>query len=106
MTLMQNADVTEDPNTGKPWSDREIARRCHVANSFVSKIRHEVTVFENSEQPTARTYTTRPARRPLGAFGRWERKARAWRAQRAFLRWYPVWWDRFKNASILLFLFV
>lgn len=38
------------------WSDREIARRCGVDNSFVSRLRKAVTVDE--PQPE-RTYTTR-----------------------------------------------
>ena len=40
------------------WSDREIARRCGVANSFVSSQRAALTVPENSES-AARKYTTK-----------------------------------------------
>lgn len=38
------------------WSDREIARRAGVDNSFVSRLRKDVTV---DEQQLERTYTTR-----------------------------------------------
>ncbi len=37
------------------WSDREIARKCHVSNTFVSNLRPGVTVNIDSEK----TYTTK-----------------------------------------------
>lgn len=44
------------------WSDREIARRCHVHNSFVSKIRASLSTRDSEKtapQPATRTYTTK-----------------------------------------------
>lgn len=49
------------------WSDREIARRCHVHHQMVATIRKQLTVNVHSEKPgvTAdfrcedRTYTTK-----------------------------------------------
>lgn len=49
--------LLKDEEWGK-WSDREIARRCGVDNSFASRVRRElVTVDEPQSEP--RTYTTR-----------------------------------------------
>ncbi|MFC3207194.1 DNA N-6-adenine-methyltransferase [Aquamicrobium soli] len=47
--------LLEDEEWGK-WSDREIARRCGVDNSFVSRLRKAVTVDEPQSE---RTYTTK-----------------------------------------------
>lgn len=40
------------------WSDREIARRCHVSNRFVSDLRREIVTVYNT-QSDERMYTTR-----------------------------------------------
>lgn len=50
-TLLSDAEWVQ-------WSDREIAKACSVANSFVSKIRTSL-FSENSEKPAERTYTTK-----------------------------------------------
>ena len=41
--LLQDELVSVDPSTGKPWSDREIARRCAVDHKFVAKQRTPLT---------------------------------------------------------------
>lgn len=41
------------------WSDREIAKQCHVSNTFVSQTRGSLTVNVYSEKPTERTFTTK-----------------------------------------------
>lgn len=46
----------------KNWSDHEIARRCHVSQSFVSRTRRSLMpeFSDNADsQPTNRTYTTK-----------------------------------------------
>lgn len=54
------------------WSDREIARKCGVANSFVSSVRGSL-FSENSEKSQERTYTTKhgtQAKMRTGATGK------------------------------------
>lgn len=45
------------------WSDREIARRCHVGAPLVAQVRSEVVTVRNysesDDAPTERTYTTK-----------------------------------------------
>jgi hypothetical protein len=36
---MLNAELVKLEEQGAPWSDREIARRCAVSNTYVSKLR-------------------------------------------------------------------
>jgi hypothetical protein len=48
--------LLEDEEWGK-WSDREIARRCKVSNTFVSKLRNDLTVNVDSEN--SRKYTNK-----------------------------------------------
>lgn len=49
--------LLDDPEWGA-WSDREIARRTHTSNTFVSKLRASLTVNVDSENEE-RTYTTK-----------------------------------------------
>ena len=42
--------MLQDKEWGQ-WSDREIARRCKVSNTFVSKLRTELTVNVDSDNP-------------------------------------------------------
>jgi hypothetical protein len=39
MTLLTNDLVRIDPDTGQPWSSRQIARRCNPSLTFVDKIK-------------------------------------------------------------------
>jgi hypothetical protein len=59
MTLLTNPDVANDPQTGEPWSDNQIAKLCHVSHPFVGKVRRELTCNVSSDQPTKRTYTNK-----------------------------------------------
>jgi len=54
MTLLEDAEWSA-------WSDREIARRCAVDNSTVSRMRASLLQCDSepSEPPTPRTYTTK-----------------------------------------------
>jgi hypothetical protein len=40
------------------WSDREIARRCAVDNSFVTRLRQSLLPSNSNESAAPRTYTT------------------------------------------------
>lgn len=50
--------LLEDEEWGQ-WSDREIARRCNVDNSTVSRIRSETSLLQNNSEKQERTYTTK-----------------------------------------------
>jgi len=51
LTLLQDKEWRE-------WSDREIARRCAGDNSFVSRLRKDVTV-DKQQSPVDRVYITK-----------------------------------------------
>lgn len=50
--------LLNDEEWGK-WSDREIARRCHVSPTLVGKLRGEVVTVHVDSEPVERTYTTK-----------------------------------------------
>lgn len=56
--LLQDELVAVDPETGRPWSDREVARQCSVSHTFVSRIREDHTGNVAGE-PTTRAYRDR-----------------------------------------------
>jgi len=42
VAIMLTNDMVATDEQGKPWSDREIARRCNVSHGFVAKVREAV----------------------------------------------------------------
>jgi hypothetical protein len=56
--LLQDELVSVNPSTGKPWSDREFARRCAVDHKFVAKQRTPLTE-DIPDQDNVRTYRDR-----------------------------------------------
>ncbi len=50
--LLEDAEWTQ-------WSDREIAKRCRVSNTFVGNMRHELGLTVNVDSETGRKYTTK-----------------------------------------------
>lgn len=50
--------LLNDEEWGK-WSDREIARRCHVSPTLVGKLRGEVVTVHVDSEPVERTYITK-----------------------------------------------
>jgi hypothetical protein len=48
--LLEDPLVSADPETGAPWSDREIARRCAVDHTFVGRLRSSLVL--NTSEPT------------------------------------------------------
>jgi len=44
-TLLTDAKVSQD-DEGRPWSDREIARRCNVSHTFVANLRDELATSD------------------------------------------------------------
>ena len=56
--MLTDPEVMSDPQTGVPWSDREIARRCNVSAPLVGQVRKSLTVNIYSDDAQPRTYTT------------------------------------------------
>jgi hypothetical protein len=55
--LLEDPLVSTDPETGAPWSNREIARRCAVDETLVRRLRSDTAVKPQSDE--ARTYRDR-----------------------------------------------
>jgi hypothetical protein len=53
---MLTADLVKLDDQGAPWSAREIARRCKVGYTLVSKLRDEMA-FVTARAGSERTYT-------------------------------------------------
>lgn len=72
--MLEDELVAVDPDSGQLWSDREIARRCNVSHTFVSRVREELTGNVASE-PTSRAYRDRHGNVSQMNTGRIGRKA-------------------------------
>lgn len=56
--LLQDELVAVDPATGRPWSDREVARQCAVHHELVGRMRADLT-GGNASEPGTRAYRDR-----------------------------------------------
>lgn len=113
--------LLNDGEWGK-WSDREIARRCHVSPTLVGKLRGEVVTVHVDSEPVERTYVTRHGTEAVmktGNIGRASDSERATEAnvdaaayedihslQRFIVVWIGKQWldDLAKQAEILEFM--
>lgn len=57
MMKMLTADLVKLDDNGAPWSDREIARRCHVHHQPVSRLRDEMSFDTGGSSSMERTFT-------------------------------------------------
>jgi len=64
MSLLTNPGVANDPQTGEPWSNREIARRCHVGDRLVREVRAEVDTASGRSMNIERTFTHHKTGKP------------------------------------------
>ena len=58
LTMLTNELVATD-DAGTPWSNREVARRCHVSSTYVDKLRSSLQTVCSEPVDSGRVYTTK-----------------------------------------------